>query len=280
MKESRFIRCYSDQLASFHHYFQEVLKRQEPEDIHQLRVTINNLKAFWTLMEVADNTFHREDAFVLFHSLFESAGELRDNQMGIAIAKKSGDPVLASYLECRQAICQQDREVLVNEMKLFDFERLKSLNNKLHRMAAKLTDKIIFKESTGYVLEEISNIFCLKNQLNDRRMLHKFRIQLKVVRELLQVMKELNPLPGQEQLLNDINMLTHQIGRWHDYSKLIGTLTRFVTAMPQANLPLTGFILEMQIRQAKRQEKVRKLVTNFLTEQQLTRIEYLILSKE
>ncbi|MDN5202713.1 CHAD domain-containing protein [Fulvivirgaceae bacterium BMA10] len=279
MRKNHLIQHYLDKLASFHLYFKRTLEGQEIEDIHQLRVTIKKLRAMYALMELATRgTLKKKECFALFSKLFDEAGKVRDAQVSLSIIERSKARYLVSFAENLRTIQKHANEKLLTSMQAFDFKRLEMLNNKLLQAMKELSVEIVIRESVTYILKEVRNVYVLKDHLPDNRKLHKIRIRLKAVIEILTIMNELDATLRLEELRNNFKSIEKQIGKWHDYIILLASLNYFTnqTRLKSKVGYLTNLIGRIETQQEVRQQAIHQSINKYITQQQLEQIENLL----
>lgn len=276
MRKSRLIQHYNDKQASFHVYFKRILESQEIEDIHQLRLNIKKLRVTWSLMDMASQgMLNKKGYFSLISKLFDEAGEVRDAQMSLSKIGKSKAMYLVPYAEYLREAQRCANGKLLTGMQAFDFKTLEMLNNKLLQEMKGLSDEIALRKSATFFLKETSKVRELKDHLPDNRKLHKIRIHLKAIREILTIMIELNDTEGLDELQNNIKSLEQQIGKWHDYIMLRTSLKNFVdqNLNKKGVRYITNLIGRIEYQQEVRQQNIYRLINTFITQQQLKQIE-------
>ncbi len=279
MRKNRLIQHYNDKQASFHLYFKKTFERQGIEDIHQLRLNIKKLRATVSLMELASHgMLNKKRYFALFSKLFDEAGEVREAQVSLGMIEKSNAIYLIPYTEYLREIQRSANEKLLTTMQAFDFKRLEILNNKLLREMKGLSAEIALRKSADYVLKEIEKVLELKDHLPNNRKLHKIRIHLKAVIEILTIMSELNAATGLDKWQNNIKSLDKQIGKWHDYIILLTSLNYFTNQilMKKNVRHLVNLIGRIEYQQEVRLQKIHRLINKYFTQQQLKQVENLL----
>lgn len=281
MKQGILIDRYNKLSESFALYFQKTLKDQGIEDVHQLRVTVKKLRAIWALMEsVTDGNWTKEGHSSLISNLFSEAGELREAQINLVMIARFKVRYLIPYTEYLRTIQRNASQRLLIEMKAFDFNRFQVLNRELSEKMKDYPRDIILRQSISYVLKKTHKVYRIKDELPNDRRLHKIRIHLKAVAEILNIITKIEAKSGLKKYLNKVKSLNRQIGKWHDYVILIKSIKQFVNTDPEKNdnKRLQSLIIRIENQQVLRQEKIINLLSNHITQQQIKQIENLLYS--
>ena len=279
MRKSSLIQHYNDKHASYQLYFKRTFKKQEVEDIHQLRLTIKKLRATWSLMElISDARLNKKLFFALFSKLFDAAGEVREAQVSLSMIEKSNANYLVPYAEFLRKTQKIQKENLLSTMNEFDFKIFEILNNKLQQEINGQPAEIVLKKSAAYVLKEIGKVFELKDHLPDNLKLHKIRIHLKAVIEILTIMNELNAATWLDKLHNNFKIIDKQIGKWHDNIILLSSINYFTNQiLMNRNVGhLINLIGRIEYQQEVRQQNIHGLINKYITQQPLKQIENLL----
>ena len=279
MKKSRFIQHYKDRQAAFLFYFNKTVEKLGMEDIHKLRVTIKKLRAIWSLMEITSHgRFNKKEHLALFSNLFNTAGDVRDAQVSLGLIRQNKALYLVPFSEYLTKVQDCGNEELIRSLNSFDQGKLMILNNNLLQIMQELSDEMLLRQSAGYVLAQIREVGELQEFLPDNRKLHKIRIQLKAVHEILTIMHELIAETGFYKSRKNIKSLNLWIGRWHDYTMLLSFLRDFAektekgTRQPRYFL---YFIKKIEHHQELWQVSIHGKLIQYLTAQQLKPIENL-----
>ncbi|NNF33883.1 MAG: CHAD domain-containing protein [Saprospiraceae bacterium] len=217
MKEA-IIQLTKEKIAEFHKYFYKVKEWKEMEDIHQLRLTIKNLRVILSILDLATNKgFNKRSHFKIFSPLFKSAGRLREVQINMKLMHKLEDKNSRKYLKHLKKKESQQLKDLKRIIKRFDLKRLKKLNRKLISNTGKLKAKKLRKTISKYLHGNLQRIKKTKQNIKGERDIHDIRIYLKRVEEVLVLLKSTGSMEGNARLLKEVRSSRNKIGKWHDY---------------------------------------------------------------
>src|SRR5438105_645451 len=86
------VRYFSDYYKSlnkkFTRHLKECLHSPKSESVHQLRVSIKKLKAFFHLIEYANASFHAKKSFGGFKKVFRHAAKVRNLNVQLSLLVK------------------------------------------------------------------------------------------------------------------------------------------------------------------------------------------------
>ena len=222
---------YLDQIHWFKTYFDQTMKRQEVEDVHQLRVFIKRIRTVLSLTQIfSDEVFNKKPHYELFSPLFSKAGFLREIHVNEALLYEAGPdmlPLYQDYLSERKNSATAD---LLAEGNTFNFSVLETLNKPLLERMNTLSAGQVAKQSATYFTGKLNKVGALLNLLNENQKVHKMRIHLQNIRAALRLMYDLNPSADIEKLQSDTELLTDLIGRWHDVTVFVEELNHYATS--------------------------------------------------
>ncbi len=197
------------------------------EDIHQMRVSIKKLKANWSLLEYLSGGKFSKKAHVKYIStIFDSAGIVREKQVNLSIIEKRKANYLRPFTIGLRKTQSRAIEKLLAKMKSFDLKQSEKLDLVWKQYLKGLTDEHIFNTSIAFILDELTKVDLLEQLLPDDQALHQIRIHLKMVYEILSILKEKEAVPELKRLQKNTKSINQQIGDWHDYMVLLGLLNR------------------------------------------------------
>ncbi len=269
MNKSKLIQYYNNQSDTFQRYFNQAQESMEMEAIHQMRVAIKKLKAIWCLLEMlSDKKWKKTKHFSLVKNLFKSAGKLRETQLNLLMTEQFEDINLPEYTE---DLIKQEKNYskkLTLSLEKFELQKLERLNAKLLKAIINIPDDIVLKQALANVKKRNKKIAKTKGLLFNEHKLHKIRIQLKAMQEILAVIEELNTNNAMVTLRSQIKSLNEHIGQWHDYKILSKSLKQFLSKNPhnQNTSLIKNVIKDINSEQKERQQEIFGLIEMYVAE--------------
>ena len=222
---------YLDQIDWFKTYFDQTMKRQEVEDVHQLRVFTKRIRTVLSLTQIfTDEVFNKKPHYELFSPLFSKAGFLREIHVNEALLYEAGPDMLPLYQDYLSERKNSGTADLLAEGNTFNFSVLETLNKPLLERMNTLSAGQVAKQSATYFTGKLNKVGALLDLLNDNQKVHKMRIHLQNIRAALRLMYDLNPSADIEKLQSDTELLTDLIGRWHDVTVFVEELNHYATS--------------------------------------------------
>jgi CHAD domain-containing protein len=271
---THFIKHYKDLLESFHFYFQKSLQNPEIEDLHNIRVSIKKLRAMWSLFEtVSKGNWKKTDHFSLFSRLFKATGVVRETQVNLILLERYNVNYFDTYAGHLHELQEKANKLFFKEMMRFSIDNLDRLNNTLFQELNNQSNTMTLEQLLSFVLKKKKKVFRLTKKLPDNRKLHKIRINLKAVSEILTIANDLNTNTELDEFLNKVNWLNEQIGDWHDFEVLLNSIKKFIKKNQKKKqlLDLENFMVRTEEWQNKKQEEIKTLLIGSLSGKQQER---------
>ncbi len=210
---------YQELFKAFQQAFVSVRKGFRREDIHALRVTIKRLRAVISLLEIAsEGSFEKGPYFALLKGLFSAAGHVRETQINLQLILQYGYLDLEYYTEDQIQWQKVAKKKLSEIQDTFDHQGHQLLYDDTYRAIGSVTDARMSIEATHFVGRKLEEIEWLRvaEHLDDKR-LHKVRICLKMVNEILTILALLAPSNELLSLHPGVKEINQLIGDWHDH---------------------------------------------------------------
>ena len=262
---------YQDQYENFLHYFKKTMEDQDMEDIHQMRVSIKKLRAIWSLMEViSDFNWSKRPHYKQVAPLFKTAGSLRETQVNLELAnqyKAGGLKTYRKFLQKKEAEANQN---LVAFMGDYSLDKLDKLNEAIPPSIFWTDTEMIQQKTIDHTAGILHQVKQLQQELPNTKKLHKIRIQLKAVQEILFLISELAGTTV-EKLQNKVKAINKRIGKWHDYVEFVKSIALFVKIRQKKKIsrPLSLLIRRIEEKQKSRAKKLQKLLKRNLPQNEL-----------
>lgn len=194
----------------------------DPDAIHDLRVEVKQLRAFFRLLECIAPTFKGKKHIRQFRALFKAAGDLRDVHVQQELTRKWSQELDEFLSEYYNSLKQKEfpaREKFADFARKFNLEQEIAVNRKRITRTLKSTSGEDLSESIRQrITAQTHKIQTLGVQAsNDESRLHSLRIRSKETRYTLDVTKCCLPESEYWSALNEHLRTLHQtLGKWHD----------------------------------------------------------------
>jgi CHAD domain-containing protein len=264
MTQSKIFKAVFEQLYSnIENFYHKTIQGFNPEDIHNLRVTIKRLRAFFYLINAMNPDFRIKKNFKPARKLFKNAGRIRDIQVQIGLAstwRTEIEAVVNPYLD---VLAKKEARAKVEFLDFTENFTLKKIFRKRKKVTAileKVSLKKAEKRAYKYLMRMFGTIIKSGNTINpDSEALHRLRILAKEFRYNLEFIAICLPeLTFPDKLIIEIQKVHHILGLINDHN----VAHRFFKNIP--NEQLSGSNLE-PVYQKIESEKL-KLFTDFTTQ--------------
>ncbi len=192
------------------------------EGIHELRVEIKRLRAFFHLIGHINPVFLAEQDLQKILSLFKSAGKIRDIHVQQNLARdsiSSLDLEMSEYLNFLKEKEIRARKQFSKAGKIFDFNFFKKNWTRMRNVLIYISGEYIQYKSEERFNGLINELFAFKSHSDlIEKDYHAIRILSKETRYTLDILQKCYPDKNSLQNVNDALREMHQaLGKWHDY---------------------------------------------------------------
>lgn len=192
------------------------------ESIHELRVEIKRLRAFFHLIGHINPIFRPEQELQKILSLFKSAGKIRDIHVQQDMARENISSLnleLSEYLNFLKEKEIRARKQFSKAGKKFDFSIFKKNWTRMRNVLIFISGEYIQYKSEERFNSLINELFTFKGHLDFvEKDYHAIRILSKETRYTLEILQKCFPDKSSLQDINDSLRGMHQaLGKWHDY---------------------------------------------------------------
>lgn len=193
----------------------------EPESIHELRVGIKQIRAFFKLLEWLQPNFKFKANYREVRGLFKAAGPLRDLQVQQTLAQAWQIQLhfdLSSYLALLQNREVTARVAYYQTAQKFKIQKLKKPGREIDNLCLSISRRDAKNRAQACVQNQISRLLQLGEDPGAaRKHLHALRILSKEMRYTLEFLGGCLPdLLSPKPLLQGLKSLHQIIGQWHD----------------------------------------------------------------
>ncbi len=198
-------------------HLEGVTKTQDIEDIHQMRVKIKELRALWRLVETI-HTEYLDRKYLKQNSreLFKKAGIVREIQVNLQMLDAHPQKFLQPVRDCWNDDLSKASNGLSDFLKTFDQEAFRKVLTDTLPVMQKITNQEIMRGTNLLIQKKLNKAHQLQERLPDDHWLHKIRVHLKVIKEILAILSLLEMDRGKKTFRNKINSLSKRLGNWHD----------------------------------------------------------------
>jgi len=264
MFQDCFIAYYQSLSQRLRDHFHIAAEYFDPDSIHDLRVEIKQLRAFFRLIEWLTPDFRAKKSFRKFRELFKAAAELRDvhvqQEFTRTYAKQFGLALYEYYNFLKQRE-QKARKHFAEFAKSFAIEKACAKNEqKLQQVLKDVADEQAAASTRAQIQQLMDEMrqFGRAKRLQ-REHLHKLRILTKEVRYTMDLARQCFPELGYTETFSETLRGLHQVlGKWHDIEIALERLAAFQTDSPE---PITMVSVHEDLSHLLQQEKTDLLTT-------------------
>jgi CHAD domain-containing protein len=211
------------------------LERDDPEALHELRVDLKRLRAFFDLVQALNPDFDSRRRFSRFRKLSRCTAGLRDTGVQLDLLRGPAEgldcPDFAAFLERSLAACGQEfhQSGAAERAKLG--KSLKAIRCALEGVGP--------EEAEGRALERFEALHAGLTGLAgagepDEEVLHRVRIQAKEVHFTLRIVQRcFHLLEDRKDFIRQIRKVHRCLGRWHDLEISLFYLDGFGRECPE-----------------------------------------------
>lgn len=222
MLQDCLLAYYSARCDSLEDAFFKAVAYFDPEGVHDLRVEVKQLRAFFRLLENIAPKFKGKKHIQHFRALFKAAGDLRDIHVQQELSRKWSQELGEFMNEYYNSLKQKEfpaRETFADFARDFELENEIAVNRKRITHALKpLSEEELSDRIRQRITAQTNKVLELGAQASyEESKLHKLRIHSKETRYTLDIAKRCLHESEFWNALNDRLRALHQaLGKWHD----------------------------------------------------------------
>jgi CHAD domain-containing protein len=260
MENNRFVQYYRELQTRYAEYFNKLTEAADIEDVHQLRVSIKMLRTVWSLMASASHgVWNKEDLSAQIAPVFRQAGKLRETQINLKLIMKFPEYDLEPYAEYLREKQERAYTNLLTTLQQCDEKLIRKQNMILPEVLEGVQDDDVLEIACDYAMKQVRKVKKLRRYLPGNYYLHQIRIHLIALRESVRIIHLLTDEPEVETLRKDLRAFTLKLGKWHDYTVLLGSIKKYARSRDLTERKkLDKFRTYLQMRQGKRQLALRR----------------------
>jgi CHAD domain-containing protein len=213
-------------------HFYSTSKNFDPDCVHDLRVEIKRIRAFFKLIEAINPEFVYKKNFKAINQLFKAAGDLRDIQVQQALARE-WETRLAVRLEAYSTVLQSNERAAKAELaeffKNYAVKKIKHRGKIIHRVLAKIPEEIALARVNEHLKSLVQRLAAIQAEAGEvPEKLHALRTQAKQTRYTLDILLQCFPnILYPRTLSTRLKRLHHVLGLWHDNQIALELLDKF-----------------------------------------------------
>ena len=207
-------------LNQLRRHFLKVRQTPDEPSIHDLRVHLKKLQAFYLLLGyIHPRSFKPKKEFKAFRKLFKVVGKTRDSQVPQLVLKNYESKLNVTYPDWHNELKRRERR----DKRIF--RSWLDSNNMSSAIQRQLMKTQLFNSTSSAQFTRKGRVYVreLLQRLNemalrkDARSKHRKRILLKRIRFVIESLKEVNPeFHSYDGLLKKVKLLEQILGDWHD----------------------------------------------------------------
>jgi CHAD domain-containing protein len=223
--------CYDSRVLIFQNQFALASEFASTDAIHEMRVSLKRLRAFFNLIESINPRFKAEKAYAPARKLFRTAGKVRNLHVleaKVREASTASPPGLSEYYNWLKADEHQEIKKFERFGKRFPNDFFESAWISMAPLLAEPPASRIINGAEDRLLDLIKEIRKESSMRSDVRRLHFLRTRTKEARYTLEIIQECGLTGDKGAFFNDLLRDVHQsLGRWHDEEIVLKSLREF-----------------------------------------------------
>lgn len=202
------------------------------DQIHKLRVDIKNLRVLLALLKiiVSDKKFRSKPLLHLMSPLFKKAGKIRAAAINLKLIHQYKSPAMLKFKAHLKEQIKEAEEGLLKEIKQFKKRKFKVLGTTNVSLFKKEKAEKINRKIKAFLDTELIKVRSHLVEMNSDENLHLIRKELKTVKNLVSILKNIDQKYKAPESLKKIETTYEKIGKWHDDTVLIKAIDDFVSS--------------------------------------------------
>ncbi len=211
------------------------LEQNDPDGVHDMRVAIKRLKAFFNLIESINDDFSAKKHFRNFRKIAQNTGVLRDSQVQLELFEKVNKKLNLDVTDFENYLKKRESENLESFRTFSKKETIKKLDGSKKAFKKALKDiSPVWAETKAhgrfYNLKNDLIILSSETDLKEE-ILHRVRIQSKETHYTLEIVQQcFHIFEDGTDFTRDIKRVHQVLGKWHDYDVSLDYLNDFLLA--------------------------------------------------
>ncbi len=223
MFQEKLLYYFHGKLISIAYNYALALGSNDENGIHDLRVDLKRLKAFFNIIEALDGSFIANREFKHFKRIAKSTAMIRDSQVQQNLVKEATETTreyVTDYVDYLREIERAGIETFRNFSKKKDPKELQKSEHDLKKAIGSISEIAAKTKAEGKFYNLRNDMLLLSGEEDLRdEVLHKVRILSKETHYVFEIVNTCF-----DMFADEYNMFTkaikkvHQaLGKWHDY---------------------------------------------------------------
>ena len=213
-------------------YTRKIAGNYDMEDIHQLRVNMKKLRAYFRFLEFATNkAFRYKYSNKLLRKSFQLAGDIRERQINLELLKnyELSEEGYLQYEKYANLDDKNEKEKLdkaIDALNRVEFEKIR------HNFRSFFTNKDLDEKielSQNFIRLQIEKIENILSKHEEAEKIHRIRIHLKTIKPILLILASIPESKFGEVQYQSLKYTEDAIGAWHDRVVLLISLNQFLS---------------------------------------------------
>ena len=232
MFQKKMLVYFQSRLKNVRYNYVLALEKNDPDGIHDLRVEMKRVKAYFNLVESINDAFTAEKNFRIFRKIARSASGIRDTQVQQKLLEEIKNSLNLPYDDYEKYLKKKEsesREIFINYSQKQPVKKLKESSRVISKTLKPIKPVWAETKVQGrfYNLKNNLIFLCRERKLRDA-ILHKVRILSKETHYTLDIIHKCFPhVEDGEDLIEKIKKVHQVLGKWHDYDVALGYLRAF-----------------------------------------------------
>ncbi|MBC7696135.1 MAG: CHAD domain-containing protein [Burkholderiales bacterium] len=223
-------QIYKDNQKSFLKHLKKA-KNLGESSIHKLRVDIKNTRVFVSLLKtLSKEKTESKRILKIISPVFKNAGDIRTTTLNLKLIQSSRSKLLLKF---KQHLKKQNKEAekkFQKKIKKFGKKKFNKYTRINHSVLKKIKGSEVQHKTINRINKALVEVRISVSETQSDKNLHDIRKELKTVKNLGIILKEINSLNPFDKSLENTDHLYKQIGKWHDSSLLADDLQAFANS--------------------------------------------------
>lgn len=223
MFQEKLLYYFNGKLISIAYNYGLALGANDEDGVHDLRVALKRLKAFFNLIEALNNNFTAKKEFKKFRRIAKRTAMIRDSQVQQKLVMEAEKNTGRSVDDYREFLREQEKkgiEIFLQFAKKNTLYALQRTEKDIRKSTANISHISATTKAEGTFYNLRNNMLLLSSEEDLRQeVLHKVRILSKETHYTFEIVNTCFDL-----FIDEFDMFTkaikkvHQaLGKWHDY---------------------------------------------------------------